>query len=365
MSKFVLFDEVKINEYVKKNKLQPFKVKQIFHELFKNQNIDLDSMTTLSKDLRIDLGKNFDVINLEIDKVLEDNQTTKFSFKTEDGFVIEAVLMYHWSKHVEGKLNRITLCLSSQIGCPMGCTFCVTGKMGLTRNLTWQEIISQILYVNNYIKDKFGKKEDGSLRAVRNVVFMGMGEPLLNYDNVKKSIEIMLQRDRFSLSKRHITISTVGVVSGIKKLIEDKIDVGLAVSLHAPDQILRQKIVPNAKVHEMKNLMKVLKDYVDATDNRIFYEYIMIAGVTDGDENAQKLVRLLKGQLCHVNLIPYNENPVVDYKESSMNQIRKFKDILEKGGLTVTIRDSMGREVKSACGQLGYGSVGSDKIMKG
>ncbi len=364
MSKFVLFDEVKINEYVKKNKLQPFKVKQIFHELFKNQNIDLDSMTTLSKDLRIDLGKNFDVINLEIDKVLEDNQTTKFSFKTEDWFVIEAVLMYHWSKHVEWKLNRITLCLSSQIWCPMWCTFCVTGKMWLTRNLTWQEIISQILYVNNYIKDKFGKKEDGSLRAVRNVVFMWMGEPLLNYDNVKKSIEIMLQRDRFSLSKRHITISTVWVVSGIKKLIEDKIDVWLAVSLHAPDQILRQKIVPNAKVHEMKNLMKVLKDYVDATDNRIFYEYIMIAWVTDGDENAQKLVRLLKWQLCHVNLIPYNENPVVDYKESSMNQIRKFKDILEKGWLTVTIRDSMGREVKSACGQLGYGSVGSDKIMK-
>ena len=364
MSKFVLFDEVKINEYVKKNKLQPFKVKQIFHELFKNQNIDLDSMTTLSKDLRIDLGKNFDVINLEIDKVLEDNQTTKFSFKTEDWFVIEAVLMYHWSKHVEWKLNRITLCLSSQIWCPMWCTFCVTGKMWLTRNLTWQEIISQILYVNNYIKDKFGKKEDGSLRAVRNVVFMWMGEPLLNYDNVKKSIEIMLQRDRFSLSKRHITISTVWVVSGIKKLIEDKIDVWLAVSLHAPDQILRQKIVPNAKVHEMKNLMKVLKDYVDATDNRIFYEYIMIAWVTDGDENAQKLVRLLKWQLCHVNLIPYNENPVVDYKESSMNKIRKFKDILEKGWLTVTIRDSMGREVKSACGQLGYGSVGSDKIMK-
>jgi len=364
VSKFVLFDEVKINEYVKKNKLQPFKVKQIFHELFKNQNIDLDSMTTLSKDLRIDLGKNFDVINLEIDKVLEDNQTTKFSFKTEDWFVIEAVLMYHWSKHVEWKLNRITLCLSSQIWCPMWCTFCVTGKMWLTRNLTWQEIISQILYVNNYIKDKFGKKEDGSLRAVRNVVFMWMGEPLLNYDNVKKSIEIMLQRDRFSLSKRHITISTVWVVSGIKKLIEDKIDVWLAVSLHAPDQILRQKIVPNAKVHEMKNLMKVLKDYVDATDNRIFYEYIMIAWVTDGDENAQKLVRLLKWQLCHVNLIPYNENPVVDYKESSMNKIRKFKDILEKGWLTVTIRDSMGREVKSACGQLGYGSVGSDKIMK-
>ncbi len=357
MFKTVLFDEVKLSEYTKKNKLQPFKVKQIFHELFKNQNIDYGCMTTLSKDLKKDLDQNFDVINLKIDKVLEDDQTTKFSFKTEDWFLIEAVLMYHWSKRVEWKLNRITLCLSSQIGCPMWCSFCVTWKMGLNRNLTWQEIISQILYVNNYIKNKFWKKEDGTLRAVRNVVFMWMGEPLLNYDNVKKSIEIMLQRDRFSLSKRHITISTVWVVAWIKKLIEDKIEVWLAVSLHAPDQVLRQKIVPNAKIHQMKDLMKVLNDYVKTTNNRIFYEYIMISWVTDWDENARKLVKLLKWQLCHVNLIPYNENPVVDYKESSINQIRRFKEILEKWWLTVTIRDSMGREVKSACGQLGYEEI--------
>ncbi|HRX64136.1 MAG TPA: radical SAM protein, partial [Candidatus Absconditabacterales bacterium] len=237
MGKSVIFDQDRLMEFAKENKLQDFKVKQIFYELFKNQNIDLGDMTTLSKDLRKDLGEKFEVINLKIDKIFEDPvkdgvgaKTTKFSFKTEDRFVIEAVLMYHWSKREEGKLNRITLCLSSQIGCPMGCKFCVTGKMGFTRNLTWQEIISQILYVNNYIKNKFGKKEDGTLWAVRNVVFMGMGEPLLNYENLKKSIEIILERSRFSLSKRHVTISTVGIVVGIKRLIQDKIDVGLAVS---------------------------------------------------------------------------------------------------------------------------------------
>ncbi len=357
MQKPVIFDEEILNKNTKEKKLQLFKVKQIFHEIYKNQNIGWDDMTTLSKDLRQELAKEFDVLNLKIDQALEDSQTTKFSFKTFDGFVIEAVLMYHWSKHHEWKLNRITLCLSSQIGCPMWCTFCVTWKMWLTRNLTWQEMISQMLYVNNYIKNKFWKKEDWTAWAVRNVVFMWMGEPLLNYENVKKTIEIMLQRDRFSLSRRHVTISTVWVVAWIKKLIEDKIDCGLAISLHAPDQQLRQEIVPNAKVHEMEELMDVLDKYVKATDNRIFYEYIMIAWVTDWDDNAKKLIKLLKGQLCHVNLIPYNENPVVEFKESSMNQIRRFKDILEKWWLTVTIRDSMGREAKWACWQLGYEEV--------
>ena len=353
----MIFDELELEKYAKENKLEPFKIKQIYHELYKNQNINLDDMTTLSKDLRLGLSEKFDVINLLVDEVLEDSQTTKFSFKTFDWYIIEAVLMYHWSKHVEWKLNRITLCLSSQVWCPMWCTFCVTWKMWLTRNLTWQEIISQALYVNNYIKNKFWKKEDGTLWAVRNVVFMWMGEPLLNYENVKKTIEVLLQREKFSLSRRHVTISTVWVVSGIRQLISDKIDCWLAVSLHAPDQKLRQQIVPTAKIHEMTELMNVLNDYVKATWNRLFYEYIMIGWVTDGEENAIKLTKLLKGQLCHVNLIPYNENPVMDFIESSMNQIMKFKDVLEKGGLTVTIRDSMGRDVKSACGQLWYKQI--------
>lgn len=357
-----MFDAVELQKYAKNKNIQPFKVKQIYHELYKNQNINLNDMTTLSKDLRSDLSQNFDVISLKVDEVFEDQQTTKFSFKTHDGYVIEAVLMYHWSKYHEWKLNRITLCLSSQIGCPMWCTFCVTGKMWLTRNLSWQEMVSQALYVNNYIKNRFWKKEDWTLWAVRNVVFMWMGEPLLNYDNVKKTIEILLQREKFSLSKRHVTISTVWVVAGIKKLIEDKMECMLAISLHAPDQILRQEIVPNAKVHEMQELMDVLVKYSDATWNRLFYEYIMIGWVTDWAENAKKLIKLLKWQSCHVNLIPYNENPVVDYKESSINQIRKFKDILEKWWLTVTIRDSMWREVKSACGQLWYEQIQKAKV---
>lgn len=183
---------------------------------------------------------------------------------------------------------------------------------------------------------------------------MWMGEPLLNYDNVKMAVEIMFRQDRFSLSRRHVTISTVWVISWIKKLIDDKLECMLAVSLHAPTQELREQIIPNAKVTKLDDLMDVLKKYERITWNRLFYEYIMISWLTDWDENANKLVYLLKWQNCHINLIPYNENPVMKFKESSIKQINHFKEILEKWGLTVTIRDSLWREAKWACGQLWY-----------
>jgi 23S rRNA (adenine2503-C2)-methyltransferase len=207
----------------------------------------------------------------------------------------------------------------------------VTGKLGFVRNLTWDEIISQILYANWYVKQRFGKKEDGTLRAVRNVVFMGMGEPLLNYEQVKKSLEVMLAQDRLSLGRRHVTISTAGIIPGIRRLIEDQVAVKLAISLHAPNQELRNRIMPIAKTYPLDQLMLVIDEYVEATDNRIFYEYIMIKGITDTPELARQLVGLLQGRLAHVNLIPYNPNPVLDFLESDVATVKKFKDILEKG----------------------------------
>ena len=356
----VLFVDEEISQYIKNHKIQSFRTKQIFHELFKNQNIFWDEMTTLPNDLKQQLSQDFSVINLDIEKIIETPETTKFAFKTYDWYTIEAVLMYHWSKHVENKLNRITLCLSSQIWCPMWCAFCVTGKLGLIRNLDWTEIVSQMLFVNHYIKDKFGKKEDGTLRSVRNVVFMWMWEPLLNYDNVKKAIEIMFKQDRFSLSRRHVTISTVWVIPWIQRLIDDKLESMLAVSLHAPTQDLRENILPSAKIYPLKDLMTILKKYEKFTWNRLFYEYIMIDWITDGDQNAKNLIKLLKWQNCHVNLIPYNENPVVDFRESSIESIDSFKSQLEKWWLTVTIRDSMWRESKWACGQLWYEKLKQD-----
>lgn len=216
-------------------------------------------------------------------------------------------------------------------------------------------MISQIFYANNYIKNKFGKQDDWSLYGVRNVVFMGMGEPLLNYENVKKAIEIMLRQEAgFSLSKRHITISTAWIIPWIRQLIKDEIPVKLAISLHAPNQTLRDKLMPIAKAYPIEALDRVLSEYVKASDNRIFYEYIMIKNMTDKPELAKELVTLLRKKLAHVNLIPYNNNPAINLTESDAKTIQTFKKILEEGGLTVTVRDSMGRQMKWACGQLWY-----------
>lgn len=362
----VVFDDQAIANYAKEKKIQPFKVKQIFYEMYKNQNIDFNDMTTISKEMRTELAEHFQPISLQATMVKEDHQTTKIWFTTHDGHLIETVIIYHRqpTQHVKNnqpKINRITLCISSQVGCPVNCLFCVTGKLGFTRNLSRDEIISQILYANNYIKKKFGKKDDNTLHAVRNVVFMGMGEPLLNYDNMKHAIQVMLQQDRLSLSKRHITISTAGIIPGIKKMVADVIDVKLAISLHAPNQELREKIMPIAKTYKLNDLMRSIDEYVKVTNNRIFYEYIMIKDVTDKPELAKQLCQLLRGRLAHVNLIPYNTNPAIKLGESDMDTIRQFQWILEKFGITTTVRDSMGRSVKSACWQLGFEKVKGKK----
>lgn len=389
-----ILDPNNLQTFAREHKLQPFRVKQIIQEIYDNQNIKFEDMTTLSKDLRQQLEENFEILSITPETILESSDNIKIWFKTHDNFTIESVILFHRSKQEpqdttlnsnepsllpwdqrescsagqrevgrdlsNTKLNRITLCVSSQIGCPVNCVFCVTGKLGIKRDLTRNEIISQLLFANNFIKTKFGKKDDQTLRAVRNVVFMGMGEPLLNYENVKRSIEIMLaQQGGFSLSKRHITISTAGIIPGIEQLIKDDIPVKLAISLHAPNQKLREELMPIAKTYTLDKLMTTIDNYVKASDNRIFYEYIMIKDKTDKPELANELADLLRHRLAHVNLIPYNTNPAIKLEESDERTIHKFKEILENKWITVTIRDSLGRDLKSACGQLGY-----DKITK-
>lgn len=359
--KKIILDETLLEEFRKEHKLQPFRIKQIYQEIYVNSNIDFQEMTTLSKDLRTQLDEEFEIIPLIIDKILDSETTTKFSFTTHDWHTIESVLMYHYHEtdDKEKRLNRITICLSSQIWCPVGCEFCVTAKLGFKRNLTWQEMIWQVLFANKFIKNKFGKKEDWTLWKIRNVVFMWMWEPLLNYDNLIKTLEIMQLQNRLSLSKRHITISTSWIIPWIKKLIQDWIEVMLAISLHSPDQIVRWNIMPIAQKYQLPELMEIIKEYIEKTWNRIFYEYIMIDWLTDKKEYAEQLANLLTWQTAHVNLIAYNENPAINLKESSGNRIHLFKKTLENLWVTVTIRDSLWRDVKWACWQLGY-----EKIMK-
>lgn len=381
MTQQILFDKALLASYCKEHKLPSFRQKQIQQAIFTESLLDIDAITTLSKELRDELKQAFVINTLVLDEVVDSDETTKFLFRLPDGNVIETVLMYHWhEKETNEKtrkilrsrtdhqitdathtLNRITICISSQVWCAVGCIFCVTGKLGFKKNLWRQEIIMQLLYANNFIKTKFGKKEDGTRHRIRNVVFMGMGEPLLNYDNMKTSIEYMLAQDAFGLSKRHVTISTSGVAAYIDKLVTDGIDVRLALSLHAPNQELRQKLIPMiAKKWPIEELMKSVDAYERATDNRIFYEYIMIKDMTDTKEVAHQLGKLLQERNAHVNLIPYNENPAMpDLVTSEFEKIIAFKKIVESYNVTVTVRDTLGRNVKGACGQLGY-----EKVMK-
>lgn len=380
-----IFNPVAVEAFRKKYNLQPFRIKQIYHEIFKNSILDFQEITTLSKELRDDLSVNFSILPFTIQEVQEGEDTIKFLVKQPDGNVLEAIIMMHFHnyddvytsdteliqiahKHQktlpqeseQKKLNRLTLCISSQVGCPVGCIFCVTGKLWFMKNLDDISIFSQVLCANNYIKKKFGKKEDGSWHGIRNVVFMGMGEPFLNYENMKNAIDVMLDRQKFSLSKRHITISTSGVVPGIKKMIEDDLDVMLAVSLHAPNQELRKELIPSiGNAYSLDTLMEQLDAFCEKTDKRIFYEYIMIKDKTDSNKLAEQLANLMRPRKkhAHINLIPYNENPTIDLEESSRNRMMEFKRILESHGITVTLRETMGRNVQGACWQLGYEKV--------
>ena len=254
--------------------------------------------------------------------------------------MIEAVIMRHLS-------GRNTLCVSCQAGCPMGCSFCATGKLGLIRNLEFYEILDQILYAVHFLS-----RED---KKLRNIVYMGMGEPFLNYENVKKSIHIACAQKKLDLSNRRITISTCGIAPRIVDFAKDFPQVSLAVSLHAPNDEARKKIMPVENTYPIDVLMKSLDEYVAITNKRVFYEYIMINGVTDKIEYARELANLLKWRLAHVNFIPYNPGEGTDsdgFLPTSKIIIKKFQQTLEDAGIPSTIRHTMGDDIDAACGQL-------------
>lgn len=365
-----IFDQQYLIDRLKEQWVPSFRKKQIYTEIFTHSIISFQEMTTLPVDLRTKLSESFQIIPFELDSIYENPDSTKIGFKLSNGSIVESVVMFHHHEKDRNDstsakdivLNRVTLCISSQVWCPVWCIFCVTGKLGFGKNLWYDEMIAQVIRVNHYLKDKLGKKGDWTWWKVRNIVFMGMWEPLLNYDNVKMSLEFMLKQEFLSLSKRHVTISTSGIIPGIDRLVQDGIDCALALSLHAPNQSLREKLIPTiAKGYTLDKLMEVIDRYTQATWNRIFYEYIMIDQMTDLPELAHELVMLLRDRSAHVNLIPYNPNPAMpELRESSIKAILAFRDILEAWGITVTARINRGRTIKWACGQLGY-----EKVVKG
>ncbi len=310
-----------------------FRATQVYEFLYKKRIDDPMIMNNIGKNTKELLMKYFSFDKIKFVIKQEDKDVSKYLFEMVDGERIETVLMYHD--------YGLSVCVSSQVGCNMGCRFCESGRLKKVRNLYAYEMIQQILYIENDI----GKR-------ITHVVVMGIGEPMDNYDNVMRFIRILNEPKGIELGSRHITVSTCGIVPGIEKFMNEDGQVNLAISLHAPNDEIRKKIMPIANAYSLSELMDVIKKYITKTNRRVTMEYIMLDHINDMDSCALELVKLLKGINCYVNLIPYNETENISFHRSKNNQIMKFYDILKKNNIGVTIRKEFGGNVDAACGQL-------------
>ena len=312
-----------------------FRLKQARSAIYRDLIEDWSQTTSLPLNLREKLKTD---CPLEIAAEVypsSDNKTEKALITLDDGEKIETVLMKHQD-------NRRTVCVSCQVGCLLNCSFCATGQMGFKRNLTVSEILEQVLIFARQLKSKKEK--------VTNIVFMGMGEPFLNYENVMAAIRILNDKDGFNLGARHISISTAGITEGIEKLAEEKLQVNLAISLHAPNDELRKKIMPIDEKYPLTKVLAAVDNYIIKTNRRVMFEYLMIKGVNDSENEANQLARLMSKPLYFVNLITYN--PTGNFISSPAAVVKNFKEILAKAGVTSTERFRFGRDIKAACGQL-------------
>jgi len=327
---------MKLLDLEKVLKDQPgYRLKQVKKALFHDLVEDWDQATTLPLDLRKVLSKKCPIgIDAKLFKS-RSSGTIKALITLSDGEKIETVLMKHED-------NRNTVCVSSQVGCKLGCKFCATGQMGLKRDLKWDEIVEQVLLFARILKEEN--------QRVTNVVFMGMGEPLLNYENVMKAIEYINDKDGLNIGARKISVSTAGVVPGILKLAGEPYQVNLAISLHAPSDKLRSELMPINKKYPIKKLLQAVDEYIDVTNRKVMFEYILLRDVNDDLKYARELSCLLRGKLCVVNLIPCNK--VLEFFPPDKDEIKEFKEVLEKGGINVVQRYSFGQDIDAACGQL-------------
>lgn len=310
-----------------------FRATQIMDFLYKKRIDDVDKMSNIGKMVQEHLVQNFSFQKIKMILKQEDIGVCKYLFELLDGQKIESVVMYHD--------YGISICVSSQVGCNMGCKFCESGRLKKVRNLEAYEIVQQILQ----IEEDIGKR-------ITHVVVMGIGEPFDNYENVMRFIRIINEPKGIGLGSRHITISTCGIVPGIEKFMNEDGQVNLAISLHAPNDEIRKKIMPIALAYDMDSLFCVIQKYIEKTNRRVTFEYIMLDSINDTESCALELASRLKGMNCYVNLIPYNETENIQYKRTKKAQIMKFYDILKKKGIQVTIRKEFGGKVDAACGQL-------------
>lgn len=325
-------DELK--EQMKELGEKPFRAEQIFKWLYEDKVLNFDDMTNISLELREKLKENYSMCNYKILKKQESSDgTIKYLFDVLDGNAIETVLMsYHHGN---------TICVSSQIGCKMGCKFCASTGIKFIRNLTSGEIVEQLLAV----------EQDTKLK-ISNVVFMGIGEPLDNYDNVIKAVKIINNPKGINIGARHISISTSGLVPNIYKLANENIQCTLSISLHSTTDEKRSQMMPINNKYNINELIKACKDYIKITNRRVSFEYALAKDNNDNLDDAKRLVNLLRGMNCHVNLIPINKIENGNYTKSSNENIIKFRDYLNDHGIVATIRRELGSDIEAACGQL-------------
>lgn len=329
----MLYEE--LQEYFLEKKYQKFRVKQVFDWLHSKQIENFNEMTNLPHKMIESLNEDCYITSLFIERKLVSNidGTVKYLFKLPDGELVESVLM----KYKHGN----SICVSTQVGCKMGCKFCASTKAGFVRNLTASEILEQIY-----------KAQKDSGERISNVVLMGIGEPLDNYENVVKFLKLISDEKGNNLSLRHLSLSTCGVVDKIYELAKLKLGLTLSISLHAPTDELRSKTMPINNKYNIEKLISACRHYADVTSRRISFEYALIKGENDSKKCADELIDLLRGMLCHVNLIPVNEIKETSYKKSDRKSIEKFCEYLNKRGINTTIRRTLGTDISAACGQL-------------
>lgn len=336
-SSFYNFDLQKLEEFLVKNGLKPFVAKQLFNWVYKNKINEFSQMSNISKENMNKLDSLLFFDTFEIVKVLtdENGETIKFLFRLKDNNYIETVIMkfdYGYS-----------VCVSTQVGCNMGCKFCASGTHKKIRNLEASEIVLQFILANKWL-------EEHNNARLSNIVVMGIGEPLDNFDNVVTALKTITCQHGLEIGSRHITISTCGLCNKIIDFAKALPQINIAISLHASNDDIRNKLMPINKTYPLSQLISTCKEYLKISNRRLTFEYILLDGINDSDENALELVDLLKGLLCYVNLIPYNETYLSDFKRSK--RVKQFFNILNKNKLQATIRLERGTKIAAACGQL-------------
>lgn len=322
-----------LENYFLENNEKKYKALQVFEWLYQKKEPNIDHWTNIKKDLREKLKTDFSLDTPKIVRIEKDTLTRKYLFELADKNYIESVIMFHD--------YGTSVCVSSQVGCNMGCAFCESGRLKKVRNLETYEIVSQILQIENDLKSR-----------ISSVVIMGIGEPLDNYENIINFIKIINDPKGLAIGIRHITLSTSGLVPKIYDLIKENIQINLAISLHAPNDELRNKLMKVNQVYNISQLLDSVRDYIAHTNRRVTIEYVMLKGINDSEKCAKELAKLLKGMNIYVNLIPYNETNHLEFKKSDALTISEFCKTLKDLGINVTIRKEFGSKISAACGQL-------------